>query len=322
MDFIKGLGYLAIATRLRRLTDRFMRGAIEVYQSFNIDFEPRWFALFYLLHSQHEPLSISEISQSLKISHPAVIQISQMLVKKDLIESIQDNEDRRIRRLGLTDKGRELASSLQPVWNDFEIATARLFERAGIDILDVVQRIETELDKEDISERIIKRVKERQYNAVEILDFSPEYREYFKTLNTEWLEKYFEIEKRDLDILMNPESEILHKGGFVFFARLNDEFVGTGALLRVDDKTFEIAKMAVTERAQGKQVGKRLTAALIDKAKAEGAKYIILKTDNKLWAAVNLYRKSGFKVTGGEKFASGSFDREEYGIVMRLDLDL
>jgi DNA-binding MarR family transcriptional regulator/N-acetylglutamate synthase-like GNAT family acetyltransferase len=320
MDFIKELGYLAIATRMKRLTEQFMRGAIEVYQSFNIDFEPRWFALFYLLHSQGSSLYISEIAQSLKMSHPVVIQISQMLVKKELVESKQDDGDRRIRRLNLTEKGKRLASTLEPIWNDFEIATAKMFDGAGIDILDVVQKIEIELDKESISERIIKQVKERQYNAVEIIDFSYEYKEYFKTLNTEWLEKYFEVEDIDLNILMNPESEIIRKGGYIFFAKLNGEVVGTGALLYVDEETFEIVKMAVTERFQGRQVGKRLTKALIDKAKEEGAKSILLKTDNKLWAAVNLYRKFGFKVTVNEKSVSGLFDREKYGILMKLNL--
>lgn len=319
-DFIKELGYLAIATRMKRLTDALMRGAIEVYQSFDIDFEPRWFALFYLLYSQGSARSISEIAQSLKISHPAVIQISQMLVKKGLIESIQDEEDRRVRRLTLTDKGKGLASALEPIWNDFEIATARMFDAAGIDILDVVQKIESELDKESISERIIKQIKERQYAAVEIFDFSYEYRDYFEKLNTEWLEKYFEVEARDRKILENPESEIIRKGGYILFARLDAEVVGTGALLYVDDETYEIAKMAVTESMQGKQVGKRLTAALIDKAKKEGAKSILLKTDNKLWAAVNLYRKFGFKITAGEKSASGVFDREKCGILMKLEL--
>ncbi len=322
MDFIKELGYLAIATRMKRLTDRFMRGAIEVYQSFNIDFEPRWFALFYLLHSRGEPLSISEISQSLKMSHPAVIQISQMLVKKDLIESYQDEGDRRIRRLGLTERGREMASALQPIWNDFEIATARMFESAGVDMLDVVQKIEGELNRSSVSERIISQVKERHYRSVQILDYSEEYKEYFKTLNIEWLEKYFEVEERDLEILTNPKSEILHKGGFIIFARVAGKIVGTGALLLVDSETFEIAKMAVTEQAQGKQVGKRMTDALIDKAREEGAKRIVLKTDNKLWAAVNLYRKAGFRITVGEKVkTTGVYKREKYGIIMKLELE-
>lgn len=321
MDFIKELGYLAIATRLKRLTERFMRGAIEVYQAFNIDFEPRWFALFYLLYSQKASLSISEIAQSLKISHPAVIQISQMLVKKKLIESVQDNEDRRIRRLRVTDKGNELASALQPIWNDFEIATSKMFEGTGIDMLGMIQKIEGDLDREDISDRIIKQIKKRQYDAVEIVGFAPEYIEDFKALNVAWLEKYFKVEKKDLDILTNPESEILNKGGYVFFARLNGEVVGSGALLKVDDETFEITKMAVAERAQGKQVGKRLTDTLIEKARTEGAKRIILKTDNKLWAAVNLYRKAGFLVTMDIGIqTTDRYERERCGITMKLDL--
>jgi GNAT superfamily N-acetyltransferase len=245
-----------------------------------------------------------------------------MLVKKGLMESFQDEEDRRIRRLSLTDKGREMASALQPIWNDFEIATARMFEHAGIDMLDVVQKIERELSKESISERITKQVKERQYHSVKILDYSEEFKDYFKTLNIEWLEKYFEVEERDLEILTNPKSEILHKGGFVFFARVAGEIVGTGALLLVNSETFEIAKMAVTEKAQGKQVGKRIVDALIKKARTEGAKKIILKTDNRLWAAVNLYRKAGFKVTVGEKVkTTGMFEREKCGVIMKLDLE-
>lgn len=320
MDFIKELGYRAIATRMRRLTDLFMRGAIEAYQAFQIDFEPRWFAFFYLLHSQKSSLSISEIAQSLKMSHPAVIQISEMLTKKGLVESRQDDTDRRVRRLGLTDKGKELALSLQPIWNDFEIATARMFENAGLDMLDIILKIEKQLDKESISERIIKQVKERQYKAVEIVNFSPEHKDLFTTLNTEWLEKYFSVEERDQEILMNPESEIIQRGGFVFFARLDGEVVGTGVLLRMDAETFELAKMAVTERAQGRQVGKKLTDALIQKAKSEGAKRIFLKTDNKLWAAVNLYRRVGFKVTTDERKETGLYEREKCGIVMKLEL--
>ena len=42
--------------------------------------------------------------------------------------------------------------------------------------------------------------------------------------------------------------------------------------LGVDEESFEISKMAVTEHHQGKQVGKRLTTALIDKAKDEYTK--------------------------------------------------
>jgi DNA-binding MarR family transcriptional regulator/GNAT superfamily N-acetyltransferase len=321
MDFIKELGYLAIASRMKRITDRFMRGGSKVYKSLNIDFEPRWFTVFYFIYTQDSPLSISNIAHSLRISHPAVIQTTQMLAKKDLIKSFQDDQDRRIRRVALTEKGRKLADSLLPVWNDFETATAEIFLGADIDMLDIVQKIEAKLDKKDINNRIIERIKNRQYEEVEILDYAPGYKDHFKNLNYDWLKKHFEVEDYDQKVLHNPEEEIIQKGGFVFFARLENEIVGTAALFRVNPMTYEIAKMAVTEKAQGRQVGRKLTETAIRKAREEGAKNIILKTDNRLRAAINLYRKLGFKVTQAEATATGKYEREKFGIQMKLNLE-
>lgn len=320
MDFIKALGYLAVASRMKRLTDRFMRGGSQAYKSLGIDFEPRWFTVFYLIYTQDSPLSISEIASSLKISHPAVIQTTQMLIKKGLIKSFQDSQDRRIRRLAITGKGKELVNFLIPIWNDFETATSELFEKADVDMLDIIKRIEARLDEEDVGSRIINRIKQRQYNSVEILDYMPEYKEYFQKLNYEWLEKYFQVEDLDKKILLNPEEQIIKEGGFVLFARMEEKVVGTTAILKRDEKTYEIAKMAVTEKAQGMQVGRKLTKEAVARAKEKGAKKLILKTDNRLRAAVNLYRTFGFKVTQTESTASGKYERERFGIQMKLDL--
>jgi len=320
MDFIKDLGMLGIASRLKRLAERLMRGGSEAYKSQHIDFEPKWFATFSLLNSAPSPMTISEIANALQLSHPAVIQITQKLIEKGLIESFQDEIDRRKRRLVITEKGRNLAIILQPVWDDFVIATAELFQTIEVDVLGIIQKTEGELDKEDMGKRIINQIKERQYEAVEILDFDPRYKEYFKKFNYEWLEENFEIEELDERILSNPEKEILQKGGYIFFARVEGEIVGTTALLKVDDHTFEITKMAVTESARGKQVGRKLADAAIKRAKSKGAKTIILKTDNRLTAAVNLYRKLGFVVTKLKRTKSEKYKREKYCSEMKLDL--
>jgi len=44
----------------------------------------------------------------------------------------------------------------------------------------------------------------------------------------------------------------LQPGGHILMARYNREIVGTCALIKTDDDTYELAKMAVTERARGK----------------------------------------------------------------------
>jgi ribosomal protein S18 acetylase RimI-like enzyme len=85
--------------------------------------------------------------------------------------------------------------------------------------------------------------------------------------------------------------------------------VGTAALLKLGDETYEIAKMAVTPSSQGKQVGRRLTDALIERARRQGARKVVLHTDDRLRAAVGLYRKLGFKAAPGETTVSGKFSR-------------
>jgi len=320
MDFLKELGHLAIASRLKRLTDRFLQGGSEVYRSLGIDFEPRWFTIFYLLSTQGSPLSIREIADALKVSHPAVIQTSQMLIKKGLVESLQDDSDRRKRLLAVTPRGKQLAASLTPVWDCFRSAVAELFDGAGVDMLDVIQRVESKLDEENIGERIIRKIKRLQAEAVEILDYAPERKDSFRKLNEAWLKTYFKVEDADRKILHHPEEEILQKGGFVLFARLKDEIVGTTALLKLNDETYEIAKMAVAEHARGKQAGRRLAEAAIARARAKGAKKIVLHTDNRLRAAVGLYRKLGFRTAPDEVTESGRLGRAKLGFAMKLDL--
>jgi ribosomal protein S18 acetylase RimI-like enzyme len=53
--------------------------------------------------------------------------------------------------------------------------------------------------------------------------------------------------------------------------------------------------MAVSEKSQGRQVGKMLALAVIEIAKSKKAKKIFLETNKKLTAAYNLYTKLGFE---------------------------
>lgn len=52
--------------------------------------------------------------------------------------------------------------------------------------------------------------------------------------------------------------------------------------------------MAVSEKFQGKKIGRKLIEALIDRAAAKGATSIYLETNDSLTPAVNLYRSVGF----------------------------
>ena len=104
------------------------------------------------------------------------------------------------------------------------------------------------------------------------------------------------IEEHDKVSLSNPEKEIINKGGKIFYAKFKNNIVGTVSLIKIDNSTFEIAKMAVTEKFQGQGIGKKLLDHSISQAKKMGIKNLILYSNTILANALNLYFKSGFIV--------------------------
>lgn len=132
-------------------------------------------------------------------------------------------------------------------------------------------------------------------NTVFIIPFSSDLKEEIKTLNLEWLQKYFKVEAKDEITLSNPQSEIIDKGGMVFYARYNDKIVGTVSLIKIDETTFELSKMAVTEDVQGLGIGNKLMEHCIEFAQQKGIKKLLLYSNRKLLPALYLYKKFGFK---------------------------
>ncbi|BFO65536.1 GNAT family N-acetyltransferase [Chryseobacterium sp. KCF3-3] len=133
-------------------------------------------------------------------------------------------------------------------------------------------------------------------NEVKIIAYEPQYKEAFKALNEEWIKTFFVMEAGDYKLLDHPEEEILNKGGYIAFALLDGEVVGTCALVKTEGNplTFELSKMAVSPKAQGKKLGYLLGNALVEKAKELKAEKVFLVTNSILVPAIKLYEKLGF----------------------------
>ena len=133
-------------------------------------------------------------------------------------------------------------------------------------------------------------------NEVKIVAYESQYKEVFKALNEEWIKTFFVMEAGDYKLLDHPEEEILNKGGHIVFALLDGEPVGTCALVKTEDDplTFELSKMAVSPKAQGKKLGYLLGSALVEKARDLNAGKVFLVTNSILIPAIKLYEKLGF----------------------------
>lgn len=152
-------------------------------------------------------------------------------------------------------------------------------------------------------------------NKIKIIDFAEGLELPIKTLNYEWLEKYFKLEPTDILSLSNPKAEIIDKGGFIFYAKLNNEIVGTASLLKKNDLIFEIGKMAVSEKAQGFKIGTLLLEHCINFAKQKKISTLILYSNRKLETAIHLYRKYGFLEIELEK---GLYERADIKMELKL----
>jgi DNA-binding MarR family transcriptional regulator/GNAT superfamily N-acetyltransferase len=314
MKIIEKLGVLALGSRLKRLSDVLMQDVEKVYKHFNLEFEPKWFPVFYLL-SENGSLSIMAISEELEVSHPGVIQIIKELEKQGLVFSEKDAQDNRKRLVSLTEKGRNLVPQLEPVWQAFINTNLKNLQLQKHNLLYAIEEMEELLKEKNQYQRIMETIENQQLNEVQIIDYQSIHRDSFKNLNVAWIEKFFKIEPSDLAQLENPEGYIIEKGGWVLLAQIGDEIVGTAALVKDSDTFFELVKMAVDERHQGKQIGKKLALAAIEKAREMGAKQLFLESNRKLAPALNLYKSVGFREV---KLSESPYQRAD--IQMLLDL--
>ncbi|MES3017968.1 MAG: GNAT family N-acetyltransferase [Bacteroidota bacterium] len=132
-------------------------------------------------------------------------------------------------------------------------------------------------------------------DRIQIVEFSDQLKQSIKTLNYEWLERYFRVEEGDIIALSNPRGMIIDKGGFIFYAQLRGEIIGTASLLKKTPDVFELGKMAVSNKAQGHGAGKLLLEHCLNFAKQKRITKLVLYSNTQLVQAIHLYRKYGFK---------------------------
>lgn len=118
----------------------------------------------------------------------------------------------------------------------------------------------------------------------------------FYVLNIEWLKTYFYVEPFDEEVLSQPKTYIIDKGGFIFFALKNNSVVGTVALMPTNEQgILELTKMAVAPEERGQKIGQQLLQHCISYAKQKRLKALLLYSNTKLENAIYLYTKYGFK---------------------------
>ncbi len=144
---------------------------------------------------------------------------------------------------------------------------------------------------------------------VTIRPFQPGDGETFRTLNEEWIIRYFHLEPKDREVLGDPQTYILNPGGAILMAMVDGVAAGCCALQVMSDQTLEISKMAVSPAYQGIGIGKKLMQAIIEEGRRKGARRLYIETNDKLSPAVTLYSSCGFLPVPGDRLKPSPYAR-------------
>lgn len=153
--------------------------------------------------------------------------------------------------------------------------------------------------------------KDLHTRPINIRSFREGDEEAFRLLNEAWISKYFVLEEKDRVTLGNPHKYILKDGGQILFAENGKGIVGCCALVRMEDGSFEVSKMAVAESERGQGIGRKVLAAIVHYAREQGIKRLYLETNSSLKDAIHLYEAVGFSYIPEERQLPSPYARAD-----------
>lgn len=137
---------------------------------------------------------------------------------------------------------------------------------------------------------------EQDSQEIVVVEYEDSYKDAFFNLNRMWIERYWELEPHDIEVLNDPRRHILDQGGNIFVALFRGKPAGVCAMCRAADPAYdyELAKLAVDTTVRRKGIGYRICDSAIAWARSKGARKIFLESNTRLTPAIALYRKLGF----------------------------
>lgn len=291
---------LFFGIRLKKTGEMISSQVAHILSDRKIEFEPRGIYLLIIL-KEKEQASIKEIAAILGMTHPAIVQMVNSLNNFGLITQSKSVDDKRITLIELTEKGKEELNKIKPVLNEIEYAVESISNEIDVNMKYSLSKLNEAVKSKLLILKVNEGLKQKAIKEINIVPYNRKYKSDFTKLNYEWLEKYFELDKEDRRILKNPEKEIIKKGGEIFFALLNENVVGTCAVTKIDDTSFNITNICVTEKEKGRQIGKKLALTSIGYAVEKDAERITININNKLNTALNLFGSLGFKEVKKER---------------------
>lgn len=152
-DVVKELGFLTLGTRFRRIGETLQAQAQVLLASSGMSMPAAHFPLLAAL-DRLGPLGVSELSQAVGVSQPVVSRSLLGLQARGLVESNPMATDRRVRRVRLSRKGRELVKHAKhAVWPLIEAAVTQACKPLEGSLLEQLATLEDALQQVPLRHR-------------------------------------------------------------------------------------------------------------------------------------------------------------------------
>ncbi len=153
-DVVKEMGYLTLGTRLKRIGELLQAQTQAVLAEYGFEQPAAYFPLLAAL-DRLGTLSVGELSQAVGVSQPVVTRSLSGLEDDGLVQSETSDEDRRVRRVGLSRKGRGLVQrARREAWMVIEAAVAQTCAGTEGDLLSRLTAMEHALAERSLLQRV------------------------------------------------------------------------------------------------------------------------------------------------------------------------
>ncbi len=155
-DLIHEMGYIALATRLKRISDKMTYSTRLMYKKMDIDIEPNWY-LVIILVKETPNISVMEIAKNLSFTHQSVITMTNKMMNKGYLQISKDIEDKRKTIFNITPKTVEILPQIVEVWKTGKKVIYDLLN-GDTAITKHLEILESNLDEKSFGERIINKL--------------------------------------------------------------------------------------------------------------------------------------------------------------------
>ncbi len=155
-DLVHELGYIALATRLKRISDKLTYSTRLMYKKLDIDIEPNWYLVLILI-KETPNISVMEVAKNLGFTHQSVITMANKMRDNGYLKISKDINDKRRTIFNLTIKSIEKLPQIEEVWKTGKKVIYELLN-GDTAITKHLEILESNLDETSFGERIINKL--------------------------------------------------------------------------------------------------------------------------------------------------------------------